>query len=234
MGLALQLGHSLRNLWNPQRCNVTCAGILNLILDTSKVESGKMQLDEVEFNLADVLEESMDMINIVGISKGLEVVWDPCDLSILKCGNVTGDCRRLKQILDNILGNSVKFTQEGHVILRAWANRPITRSPVSVPSRFGCSRTGANFLCLFKTRERDADCHSFSLVQNDPNSIELYFEVDDTGIGIPKEKRELVFEDYVQVKEGQGGTGLGLGIVQSFVSSISLLKFFMLQMFLMI
>jgi signal transduction histidine kinase len=44
--------------------------------------------------------------------------------------------------------------------------------------------------------------------------------VDDTGIGIPKEKRELVFEDYVQVKEGQGGTGLGLGIVQSFVSSI--------------
>jgi len=47
-------------------------------------------------------------------------------------------------------------------------------------------------------------------------------------------KRELVFEDYVQVKEGQGGTGLGLGIVQSFVSSISLLKFFMLQMFLMI
>jgi signal transduction histidine kinase len=44
--------------------------------------------------------------------------------------------------------------------------------------------------------------------------------VDDTGIGIPKEKRELGFEDYVQVKEGQGGTGLGLGIVQSFVSSI--------------
>ena len=234
MGLALQLGHSLRNLWNPQRCNVTCAGILNLILDTSKVESGKMQLDEVEFNLADVLEESMDMINIVGISKGLEVVFDPCDLSILKCGNVIGDCRRLKQILDNILGNSVKFTQQGHVILRAWANRTITSSPVSVPSRFGCLIPGANFLCLFKTRERHADCHSFSLVQNDPNSIEFYFEVDDTGIGIPKEKRELVFEDYVQVKEGQGGTGLGLGIVQSFVSSISLLKFFMLQMFLMI
>jgi hypothetical protein len=44
--------------------NVICAGNLNSILDTSKAESGKMQLDEVEFSLADVLEESMDMINI--------------------------------------------------------------------------------------------------------------------------------------------------------------------------
>lgn len=201
------------------QCNVIffSIGILNSILDTSKVESGKMQLDEAEFNVANVLEESMDMINIVGLSKGLEVVWDPCDLSILKCGNVVGDCRRLKQILDNVLGNSVKFTQQGHVVLRAWANRPIiARSSVCVPSRFGCSK----FLCLFKTREHHNDCCSFSSIQNDPNSVELYFEVDDTGIGIPKEKRELVFEDYVQVKEGQGGTGLGLGIVQSFVSSI--------------
>ncbi|RCV42669.1 hypothetical protein SETIT_9G234100v2 [Setaria italica] len=206
-----------RNLEQMDVCTKKLLEILNSILDTSKVESGKMQLDEVEFNLADVLEESMDMINIVGISKGLEVVWDPCDFSILKCGDVIGDCRRLKQILDNVLGNSVKFTQEGHIILRAWANRPITRSSTIVPSRFGCLRPGANFLCFFKTREHHDDCHPFSLVQNDPNSIEFYFEVDDTGIGIPKEKRELVFEDYVQIKEGQGGTGLGLGIVQSFV-----------------
>ncbi|CAN6283443.1 unnamed protein product [Urochloa humidicola] len=206
-----------RNLEQMDACTKKLFGILNSVLDTCKVESGRMQLDEGEFNLADVLEESMDMINIVGIRKGLEVVWDPCDLSILKCGNVIGDCRRLKQILDNVLGNSVKFTQEGHVILRAWANRPITRSSIGVPSRFGCLRPATNFLCLFKNREQHADCDSFSSVQNDPNSIEFYFEVDDTGIGIPKEKRDLVFEDYVQVKEGQEGTGLGLGIVQSFV-----------------
>ncbi|CAD6212750.1 unnamed protein product [Miscanthus lutarioriparius] len=203
----------MHNLEQMDVCTNKLLGILNSILDTSKVESGKMQLDEAEFSVANVLEESMDMINIVGLSKGLEVVWDPCDLSIL-CGNVVGDFRRLKQILDNVLGNSVKFTQQGHVVLRAWANRPIiARSSVCVPSRFGCS----NFLCLFKGREHRKDCCSFSSIQNDPDSVELYFEVDDTGIGIPKEKRELVFEDYVQVKEGQGGTGLGLGIVQSFV-----------------
>ncbi|RLN43045.1 putative histidine kinase 2 [Panicum miliaceum] len=179
-----------RNLDQMDACTKKLLGILNSILDTSKVESGKMQLDEVEFNLADVLEESTEMINIVCISKGLEVVWDPCDLSILRCGSVIGDCRRLKQILDNVLGNSVKFTQEGRVILRAWANRPITRSSISAPSRFGCSRTGANFLCLFKAREHHSDCHSFSLVQNDPDSIEFYFEVDDTGIGGSQRRRE--------------------------------------------
>ncbi|KAL6643150.1 hypothetical protein ACP70R_021331 [Stipagrostis hirtigluma subsp. patula] len=207
----------MHNLDHMDICTKKLLGILNSILDTSKVESGKMQLEEAEFNLANILEESVDMINVVGVSKGLEVVWDPCDLSILNCGNVIGDCRRFKQILDNLLGNSVKFTQEGHVILRAWANKPIARSSICVPSRFVFPSPVCDLLCLFKTREHHAHQHSFSSIQNDPNAMEFYFEVDDTGIGIPKEKRELVFENYVQVKEGRGGTGLGLGIVQSFV-----------------
>jgi signal transduction histidine kinase len=72
---------------------------------------------------------------------------------------------------------------------------------------------------LLGTREEGAEQNARrSLLQNDPNAIEFYFEVVDTGVGIPKEKRESVFENYVQVKEGHGGTGLGLGIVQSIVS----------------
>lgn len=50
-------------------------------------------------------------------------------------------------------------------------------------------------------------------MQNDPNLVEFHFEVVDTGIEIPKEKMMSVFESYVQVNNGQGGTGLGLGIV---------------------
>ncbi|KAL6842330.1 hypothetical protein ACP4OV_027757 [Aristida adscensionis] len=210
--------HIMHSLDQMDACAKKLLGILNSILDTSKVESGKMQLEEAEFNLANISEESMDMVNVVGINKGLEVVWDPCDFSIITCGNVIGDCRRFKQILDNLLGNSVKFTQEGHVVLRAWANKPvIARSSICVPSRFVFPSPGGDFLCLFRSKEHRSHQHSFSSIQNDPNAIELYFEVDDTGVGIPKEKRELVFENYVQVKEGQGGTGLGLGIVQSFV-----------------
>jgi signal transduction histidine kinase len=208
-------------------CNF-CADILNSILDTSKVESGKMQLDEAEFNMADVLEESVDMANVVGVSKGVEVVWDPCDLSVLKCANVTGDCKRLKQILDNLLGNALKFTHDGHVTLRAWANQPIARSCISAPSRFACDeRGGCNVLAsLFGARGDGGDEHdAFHVTQNDPdNLVEFYFEVVDTGIGIPREQWESVFENYVQVNDGQGGTGLGLGIVQSFVScSVSMM-----------
>ncbi|XP_047078866.1 probable histidine kinase 2 [Lolium rigidum] len=194
--------------------------ILNTILDMGKVESGKMQLEEVQFSMADVLEESMDMANVVGMSRGIEVVWDPCDFSVLRCDVVIGDCKRFKQILDNLLGNAIKFTHDGHVVLRAWANRPIGRnSMISTPSRFA-PRWHASMFCrwLLGTREEGAEQNARrSLLQNDPNAIEFYFEVIDTGVGIPKEKRESMFENYVQVNEGHGGTGLGLGIVQSIV-----------------
>ncbi|XP_044959368.1 probable histidine kinase 2 [Hordeum vulgare subsp. vulgare] len=193
--------------------------ILNTILDMGKVESGKMQLEEVEFRMADVLEESMDLANVVGMSRGVEVIWDPCDFSVLRCTPTMGDCKRIKQILDNLLGNAIKFTHEGHVMVRAWANRPIMRSSVvSTPSRFTPRRrTGGIFRRLLGRRENRSEQNSRMSLQNDPNSVEFYFEVVDTGVGIPEEKRESVFENYVQVKEGQGGTGLGLGIVQSFV-----------------
>jgi signal transduction histidine kinase len=196
--------------------------ILNTILDMSKVESGKMQLEEVQFSMADVLEESMDMSNVVGMPRGVEVVWDPCDFSVLRCDAVIGDCKRFKQILDNLLGNAIKFTHDGHVVLRAWANRPIARpSMISTPSRFTPRwRAGGLGRWLLGAREDGTEQNACRSLQNDPNSIEFYFEVVDTGVGIPKEKRESVFENYVQVKEGHGGTGLGLGIVQSFVSCI--------------
>ncbi|KAM0930814.1 hypothetical protein ACQ4PT_000721 [Festuca glaucescens] len=193
--------------------------ILNTILDMSKVESGKMQLEEVQFSMADVLEESMDMANIVGMSRGVEVVWDPCDFSVLRCDAVIGDCKRFKQILDNLLGNAIKFTHDGHVVLHAWANRPIARtSMISTPSRFAPRwRPSVFYRWMLGTREDGAEQNARRLIQNDPNTVEFYFEVVDTGVGIPKEKRQSVFENYVQVKEGHGGTGLGLGIVQSFV-----------------
>ncbi|CAN6202299.1 unnamed protein product [Urochloa humidicola] len=207
----------MENLDQMAICTNKLFDILNSILDTSKVESGKMQLQESEFSMADVLQESVDMANVTGVRQGLEVVWDPCDLSVLRCAAVTGDCKRLKQILDNLLGNALKFTDEGHVVLKAWANRPIAGNSVGAPSRFGFPlRIGSgSFGCLFRAREEDGDGQG--RVESDPNLVEFYFEVVDTGIGIPREKRLSVFENYVQVNDGQGGTGLGLGIVQSFV-----------------
>ncbi|KAF7107210.1 hypothetical protein CFC21_107873 [Triticum aestivum] len=193
--------------------------ILNTILDMGKLDSGKIQLEEVEFRMAHVLEESMDLANVVGMSRGVEVIWDPCNFSVIRCTAAVGDCKRVKQILDNLLGNAIKFTHEGHVMLRAWANRPIIRgSMISTSSKFASRRrVGGVFGWLLGRSENCAEQNGGLSLKIDPDSVEFYFEVVDTGVGIPGEKREYVFENYVQVKDGHGGTGLGLGIVQSFV-----------------
>ncbi|KAJ3704305.1 hypothetical protein LUZ61_008010 [Rhynchospora tenuis] len=194
--------------------------ILNTILDTSKVESGKMHLEQVEFNIPDIIEKSVDIFNVLAEKKGLEMIWDPCDFSILKLGKVIGDRQRFKQILDNLLSNAIKFTSEGKIVVRAWASKPKMKIS-NITADYGCSISHM-FFCISRSVLRysgskimQQDLHA---MQNDPLSIDLTLEVDDTGIGIPIEKRASVFENYVQVKEDSPeGTGLGLGIVQSFV-----------------
>jgi len=203
----------------------------------SKVEAGKMQLEEVEFDLTQVLEESVDIFHVVALKKGLEVIWDPCDFSVLKSFNVKGDCRRLKQILDNLLGNAVKFTSSGHVVLRAWAKYPNSQNSkhsfernCRFPNIFGSPSR-----LLEKDDDAPSDVITLNSTQQDSNLIEIVFEIDDTGMGIPKEKRASIFENYVQVKESSTGehegTGLGLGIVQSFVSTINLFAFYVFLTF---
>ncbi|KAF7107215.1 hypothetical protein CFC21_107877 [Triticum aestivum] len=179
--------------------------ILNTILDMGKLESGKIQIEEVEFRMANVLEESMDLANVIGMSRGVEVIWDPCDFSVLRCTATIGDCKRVKQILDNLLGNAIKFTHEGHVMLRAWANHPTIRgSMISTPSRFGPRRrTGGVFRRMLGRSENCAEQTDGLSLKIDPDSVEFYFEVVDTGVGIPEEKRESIFENYVRLMGGE-------------------------------
>lgn len=209
------------------------SGILNSVLDMSKVEAGKIQLEDAEFDISQVLEESVDIFYVVALKKGLEVIWDPCDFSTLKSPIVKGDCRRLKQILDNLLGNAVKFTSSGSVILRAWAKKPSLQNAKSFSRhnyRFPSFPLLSKWIYKDNNDDNYRDAINLKSTVNDPNLIEFVFEVDDTGMGIPKEKRESIFENYVQVKELSSsneheGTGLGLGIVQSFVSIISYISF---------
>ncbi|KAJ4961501.1 hypothetical protein NE237_021411 [Protea cynaroides] len=206
------------NLVQMNACTEDLLGILNSVLDTSKIEAGKMQLEDEEFNLVELLEDVVDLYYLPGIKKGIDVVLDPYDLSILGFSLVRGDRGKLKQILCNLLSNAVKFTSEGHVSLRAWVKK------VSIENSILASNHNGPLSCLsrfiYKSSESYNDLNNLRPIQQNSNTMEFVFEVNDTGKGIPKEKQSSVFENFVQVKEtalGHGGHGLGLGIVQSLV-----------------
>lgn len=178
-----------------------------------------MHLEEEEFNLVQLLEHSVDLYHPVGILKGVDVILDHCDGSIFEFSQVKGDRGKLKQVLCNLLSNAVKFTTQGNVSVRAWVQKPTPELSTVVSDQ---GNTWNLLSCLFcKNEEAENDRDTLNAVHTKFNSVEFVCEVDDTGKGIPKEKRESVFENYVQVREtalGEGGTGLGLGIVQSLVS----------------
>ncbi|KAK3194259.1 hypothetical protein Dsin_025569 [Dipteronia sinensis] len=198
-------------------CTKDLMGLLNSILDTSKIDAGKMQLEEEEFNICELLEDVVDLYHPVAMKKEVDVVLDPFDGSLNKYSHVKGDRGKLKQVLCNLLSNAVKFTCEGHVTVRSWVQKPSLEKCTSI---IESNRNGFlwRMSCLFyNNKKAQDDIEAVNAVQKNPNYMEFVFEVDDTGKGIPKEKQQSVFENYVQVKDGLGGTGLGLGIVQSLV-----------------
>ncbi len=154
----------------------SCDNLLNIIndiLDFSKIEAGKMNLENYPFNLKSTVEYLTDQISFKANKKQLEVVVSIDD----KIPSVLiGDEGRLIQILINLLGNAVKFTNQGEIILR-----------------IDYENTG-----------------------ND--TWWLHFRIEDSGIGIPPEKIEKIFESFTQADGSTtrryGGTGLGTSIAK--------------------
>ncbi len=150
--------------------------IINAILDFSKIEAGKLELEQQPFNIREMVESSLDLIVSNASQKGLEIAY------IVESevpATVVGDVTRLRQIMVNLLGNAVKFTEAGEVIARV------------------SSQVREDGLC------------------------DLHFSVQDTGIGIPKERIDSLFESFTQVDASTtrrfGGTGLGLAISKQLV-----------------
>ncbi|MGC1188606.1 MAG: response regulator [Candidatus Acidiferrales bacterium] len=145
--------------------------VINDILDFSKIEAGKMDLDFADFNLRECLEETVRTFGVRAGEKGLELV---CDIRPTVPEMVTGDSKRLRQVVVNLLGNAIKFTERGEVVLHV------------------------------ETQGGQAP------------GVELHFIVRDTGLGIPKDKQELIFGAFAQADGSSsrkyGGTGLGLTI----------------------
>jgi signal transduction histidine kinase/CheY-like chemotaxis protein/HPt (histidine-containing phosphotransfer) domain-containing protein len=111
-------------------------GIINDILDISKIEAGKLELDCTQFDLRALVEETVELFGERGHRKGLEIV---CSLAEDTPALVEGDSLRLRQILANLLGNAIKFTAEGEVLVRV---APVESTGDTALVRFDVSDTG--------------------------------------------------------------------------------------------
>lgn len=158
-------------------------GLINEILDLSKVEAGRLDLEIEPFSLADLVTDARRHFEPAAKKKGLD--FDATLADDLPEG-LTTDRRRVWQILKNLLANAIKFTESGHVAL--WVARPTAGAELTT-----------------ETLSPDTT---------------VAFTVADTGIGIPADKQEIIFEAFQQAdgttSRKYGGTGLGLSISREF------------------
>ncbi|GAB2224437.1 hypothetical protein Droror1_Dr00005196 [Drosera rotundifolia] len=188
--------------------------LLNNILDLSKVESGKLVLEEAEFDLGRELEGLIDMFSVACINQNLETILDLSD-DMPKV--VVGDSARVVQIFANLISNSIKFTTSGHIFLRGWCETTNTSGGVEI-SVLNQQESGTTL----RKPEIQRPCQKNVSVRD--NKVTLWFEVEDTGCGIDPSKWESIFESFVQADPSttrtHGGTGLGLCIVRTLVNKM--------------
>jgi len=150
-------------------------GIINQVLDLSKVESKTLTIDNIDFDLELMLFDVCDIAKRKLKETPVEFIVDIENIPSI----VRGDPTRMRQILSNLMDNAAKFTPTGHIILRA------------------------------------------KVIQEVNSLIEIQFSVSDTGIGIPGDKLDFIFDSFRQADGSTtrrfGGTGLGLSISKKIV-----------------
>ncbi len=145
--------------------------LINDILDFSKIEAGKLDLEATDFMLRDTLDDTVKALGLRAQAKGLELA---CEIPPDVPEGLKGDPTRLRQIVMNLVGNALKFTDAGEIVVKV------------------------------------------KIEEEKNNEAMLHFAVRDTGVGIPLEKQQVIFEAFTQADSSTtrqyGGTGLGLSI----------------------
>ena len=163
--------------------------VINDLLDFSKIEAGKLELDPADFSLRRVLGDTLRALALRAHKQGLELI---CRIQDEVPDGLIGDAGRLRQVLLNIIGNAIKFTDQGEVVVRVEAKSALKETG-PIPS-------GQGF----------------------PTLQVLHFSVSDTGVGIPLNKQRKIFQAFEQEDNSTtrkyGGTGLGLSIASRLVA----------------
>jgi PAS domain S-box-containing protein len=178
--------------------------IIDDILDFSKIESGKLELEAAPFNLKQCIENSIGLFTGVAKDKQIELRHQ---IHAQVPDYVIGDTTRLRQVLVNLLGNGIKFTQAGQISL------DVEVLPPSQPGADAGSDKSATEHLDDSTR---VDNRVEGENKNSLSRVRLLFAIKDTGIGIPPERLTRLFKPFSQVDASTtrkyGGTGLGLVI----------------------
>jgi len=155
--------------------------LIDDVLDVSKIEAGQLRLEQADFDLRREIGEAQAMFVQPALAKGLDlqaqVKWQMPECQLV------GDPLRLRQIVANLIGNAIKFTEQGRVGVQVWV------APAPVPGR-----------------------------------AQVDIVVQDSGIGIPAESQQRIFERFAQADGSTtrrfGGTGLGLAICRDLVRAM--------------
>ncbi|HJT77345.1 MAG TPA: CHASE3 domain-containing protein, partial [Gemmataceae bacterium] len=187
-------------------------GVINDVLDFAKIEAGKLDLAAADFRPRDVLDQTLRALALPARRKGLELAGS-VHPDVPDC--LVGDPDRLRQVLVNLVGNAVKFTERGEVVVEV--RRVTTDHTDNTDTKEKTLNEGA------PGRAGAVDPSGSSLsVLSVPSVVELLFSVRDTGIGIPPDRLQAIFAPFVQadgsLTRKHGGTGLGLAIAADLVA----------------
>ncbi len=173
--------------------------IINEILDFSKIESGALELEHIPFDLISCVEDVLDVFRVQSAEKNIDLAYL---FDSTANGTIVSDPTRLRQVLINLVGNGIKFTQQGEVVIEV-ASESISREALPKENDY-----------LRQLDEKSFAGEQWKL---------LKFNVRDTGPGIPADRIGRLFKPFQQadssVTRCHGGTGLGLTIAKRLVES---------------
>ncbi|KAF3785577.1 Histidine kinase 4 [Nymphaea thermarum] len=218
--------------------------LINEVLDRAKIESGKLELEAVPFNLRSILDDILSLFSGKSRNKGIELgvfVSDKVPELLI------GDPGRFRQIITNLVGNSVKFTERGHIFVRVHLvehakllfDTKVDASAKGSPTDLAVSTSNVfNTLSGFEAADDSNSWDKFKLLFSDSvplsdkvaecvaatslsDKVALMVSVEDTGIGIPLPAQDRVFMPFMQADSSTsrtyGGTGIGLSISKCLV-----------------
>jgi signal transduction histidine kinase/DNA-binding response OmpR family regulator len=183
--------------------------IINDILDFSKIEAGKLHLEHIDFDLNKLMDEVIDLMAGTVEQRGLDFT---CLIHNDVPTSLKGDPLRIRQILINLIGNAVKFTERGEVAVevKLVANHPSVS--LSADADGSARQESPESRANAGNGNHGAGSPGFQ----PPSQCRLSFSVRDTGIGISPEGRAKLFQSFSQADGSTtrkfGGTGLGLAI----------------------